>query len=206
MKKNNHFLPRKNAAYNELISENAASPVNPSEHVQLKNTRTTLDSFQFFFCALIPIPIAFLYAIFGGRWIGSSFFYSVFIAPVLEEFFKISGILYYTILHYDKIPSRYQILSASLIAGLSFAVVENMLYAYIRLADVNPEKFVLIMGFRWIFLTLIHMFCSLIASLGIISIWSGLIQEKSFFLSKAFFYFLLAVFIHSLYNFLILTL
>jgi RsiW-degrading membrane proteinase PrsW (M82 family) len=204
MKKKNHS--NKPDDYGNVFTENASSPVNLCEQIQPKSNQNSLTIIHFYFFALLPIPIAFLYSSFLGNWIGSTQFHAVFIAPLMEEFFKISGIMLYTLLYANKIKSRSQILWAAVIASLSFAVVENMLYAYFRLADVSEEKFIMIMTFRWILLTLIHMLCALIASMGVISVWKALCANKKVKVVHALSFFCIAVFIHASYNFLILTL
>jgi len=191
---------------NECMPKDYSSSIIPPCKIQPKNNRTSFDIIHFFFWALLPIPIAFLYAIFLGKWIGSTQFHAVFLAPLMEEFFKISGILLYTIQHYQKISSRFQILWATIIASLSFAVIENMLYAYIRLENASSEEFVLIMTFRWIFLTLIHILCSVIASFGIMVLWKNLTSKCSVKYGLIILFFFIAVIIHCLYNFFILHL
>ncbi len=191
---------------NECMPKDYSSSIIPPCKIQTKNNRSYFDIIHFFFCALLPIPIAFLYSIFLGNWIGSTEMHAVFLAPLLEEFFKISGILLYVIFQFKKISSIFQIVWASIIASLSFAVIENMLYAYIRLAEASPEKFVLIMTYRWIFLTLIHILCSIIASLGMIYIWKCKQAEKEISIAKPILFFLIAIIIHASYNAAILIL
>lgn len=204
MKKKN--LPNKPEDFGSVFTENASSPVNLCEQIQPKNSQNSLTIIHFYFFALLPIPIAFLYSSFLGNWIGSTQFHAVFVAPFMEEFFKISGIMLYTLLYANKIKSVSQILWAAVIASLSFAVVENMLYAYFRLADVSEDKFIMIMTFRWILLTFIHIFCTLIASMGVISAWKAICEHKQIKIIQVLSFFGIAVFIHASYNFLILML
>jgi RsiW-degrading membrane proteinase PrsW (M82 family) len=194
------------AELNPCYPEEFSPSIQPAQRFTAKNNRPAYDVVLLFFFALLPIPFAFFYAVFIGPFLRDSTVRAILYAPFIEEFFKIIGIFIFILLHSKKINSSVQIVWASFIAAFSFAIVENILYAYFRLAKVNSQLFIEVMTFRWFFLTLIHVLCTLIASMGMIYLWKCKQAEKKPSIIKPLLYFMIAVFIHGLYNTLVLIL
>lgn len=112
-------------------------------------------------------PWAILAAIFGTS-ADTQGVAMVVIGPLCEEVAKVAV----AFLIVERWPWlfrwRFQILLAAVAGGLVFAVIENLLYLNVYIADPEPW----LVHWRWTVCVALHTGCSLIAGLGIARVWS----------------------------------
>lgn len=154
-----------------------------------------------FLAAILGGPFAVLGAFMAAKegWYGV--LYMVVFAPVLEELLKQSGMIYLLEKKPYRVFAGWQFVFSALVAAFVFATIENALYLNVYTAPAmlkNPKIFA---GFRWTVCTAVHMFCSAIASLGMIRVWKKQLRDgKAADLNTAFAYFAIAMAIHGAYN------
>lgn len=167
----------------------------------LEENRKQTTSFQSWrntiIIALLSAPWAVLGAFYGGGKTWFAVLSAVVFAPFVEELMKV-GIALYTI---ETRPfwfqSPLQIIVCALGGGLGFAVIENLIYFHVYLAD--PSLF--LVYWRWTVCVALHMGCSLIASMGLIRIWRDLWKHKyPARIHLGFPYLTAAVLVHAAYN------
>ena len=117
--------------------------------------------------------------------------------PMIEEIFKVA-LIYYIV---EKRPYLFhgilQILIAAMAGGLMFAVIENLLYLHVYIPNPTAE----IIRWRWGVCTLLHVSCSVIASIGLIRMWLETFQQQSRpKLELAYPFLTAAMVIHGSYN------
>jgi len=152
---------------------------------------------------LLAVPAVFLNGI--GSWFG--FIMLVFLGPFAEESLKQCG----TIFQLERMPGslRYgwQFFLTGMLGGAVFGVLENLIYRYIYLAALAPEKLAAVMDFRWTVCIMLHVLCTIVSSLGLMRVWrESTEKERPFRLHDAFPWFAAATAIHGLYNFSMLFL
>ena len=151
---------------------------------------------------LIAGPLAILGAIFKSDatgWVAGLYVFAF--GPVVEEFFKQSGMIYFLERKPWRILVSWQFpLAAAVTAGV-FATIENLLYIHVYSSDMSDEARLALAQFRWPVCTALHVGCALIASLGLRRCWREHIAAgKPAELSHAFPLFTVAIVIHGLYN------
>lgn len=121
----------------------------------------------------------------------------VLVGPVTEEIMKIALALWVIEKRPFLFRSRTQIAICALMGGLLFAAVENLIYLNVYFPEPSPT----LVRWRWSVCVAMHMGCSLVASLGLMRIWSRTIAEKIRpELNLASPYIISAVIIHGIYN------
>ena len=152
--------------------------------------------------ALLGGPFAIFGAMFTGTGTWYASLYAVLFAPIIEELLKQSGMIYLLERRPYRIFAKWQFVFSALLSAMVFATLENLLYlrVYVRPeALANPELFV---RWRWIVCTSVHLICSVIASCGMIHVWTKQQADgKPADLSAAFPWFVAAIAIHGSYNF-----
>jgi hypothetical protein len=149
--------------------------------------------------------LAFLLMLAGGPWAVLGAFYAggagllaiVVWGPVCEEIMKVAILA--TVIEFRpfKFTSRAQIHLAAMGSGLGFAIVENILYLNVYIDDPEPSLAL----WRWTICVALHVGCSLVASLGIASMWERSIETLSRpRMRVAFQSIIAAIVIHSAYN------
>ena len=152
---------------------------------------------------VFAVPAVFLNG--KSSWIG--FFLIVVLGPFTEETLKQSGTLFQLEKMRGSLRYSWQFFLSGVLGGAVFSVLENLIYQYIYLAKLPPEKLSVVMTFRWTICTLVHILTTLVSSMGLCRIWKeSLEKEHPCRLTDAFPWFAAATFIHGLYNFTMLLL
>jgi hypothetical protein len=99
---------------------------------------------------------------------------AVFVAPVVEELMKALAALWVAESRPHWFRSRWQIVLTLLAAGLGFAAIENLIYLNIYFPDPPPG----LATWRWTVCVALHTGCSLIASVGVVKVWSAALRER----------------------------
>lgn len=122
---------------------------------------------------------------------------AIIVAPWVEELVKPLGV-YFLVWKWDRVfTSRLYNASLGALAGLTFGVLENLLYVYVAHPDMAPE----VVDFRWRYCTALHVVCSTIFGSGITpqalreSLGGGNVPRLSLYLPAA-----VAIAIHALWN------
>ena len=125
----------------------------------------------------------------------------VVIGPFTEETLKQSGAIFQLEKMRGSIRYDWQFFLSGALGGAVFGVLENLIYQYIYLRNLSPEKLANVMAFRWIICTALHILCTVVSSMGLRRVWrESLSKERPFRLSDAFPWFIAATAIHGLYN------
>lgn len=135
-----------------------------------------------------------------------SLVFLIFFTPFLEEILKQSGMLW--ILEKKPWMIRYssEFFVAGIMGGLTFGVLENLIYSYLYLCSLPEDGRMILLTFRWIICTTLHIFCALVSSMGLHRAWRIQISTGKYFdLRNALGYFVAAIAIHGTYNFCALT-
>lgn len=166
-----------------------------------------------FLAALAAGPFAVIGVFLSGSQTKLQIVYMVLFAPVIEELLKQSGMIYLLEKKPYRVFSAWQFLLAAVISSLLFSAVENAIYVYVytlptQLADsgaavtlrplADPHAFAM---YRWTVCTLVHVMCSVIASIGLINVWQRQLADgRAADLDFAFKYFAIAMGLHGFYN------
>ena len=125
----------------------------------------------------------------------------VVVGPFAEETLKQSGAVFQLEKMRGSIRYDWQFFLSGMLGGLVFSILENLIYQYIYLRSLPPEKLADVMAFRWTICTALHILCTVISSMGLRRTWGeSLAKERPFRLSDAFPWFLAATAVHGLYN------
>ncbi len=128
-------------------------------------------------------------------------FVLVVLGPFAEETLKQSGAIFQMEKMRGSIRYGWQFFLSGMLGGLVFSVLENLIYQYIYLRNLTPEKLAAAMAFRWTICTSLHMLCPLVSAMGLRRVWrDSLAKERPCRISDAFPWFAAATFIHGLYN------
>lgn len=92
----------------------------------------------------------------------------VVFGPVMEEVMKSAAALWVVEKRPFWFSSRLQIALCALASGFVFAAIENLMYLHVYVEDASES----LARWRWSVCVALHMGCSLIASLGLMRIWS----------------------------------
>ena len=128
-------------------------------------------------------------------------FMLVVFGPFAEETLKQSGMIF----QLEKMPGsvRYdwQFFLTGALGGLVFAILENLLYRYVYLAHVPPDRLSMIMVFRWTICLTMHIACTQLSAMGLRRVWrNGLEAGEPCQISQAFPWFMTAWGVHGSYN------
>lgn len=146
-------------------------------------------------------PFAAVGAIVSGRQTGVAIVYAVLFGPVTEELLKQAGMIYLLERRPYVVFSRWQLVGGAAIAALVFAAIENLLYGHIYLSQLGETELLVATAFRWRVCTLMHVGCSLIASMGMVRVWKKRSADPGpVDLSSAYPYFAAAMAVHGGYN------
>ena len=145
--------------------------------------------------ALVSGVVAVVGAVFLQLGTASYVLATVVAAPVTEEIMKIALVVWIC----EKRPwlfrSASQILICGLASALVFAAIENVLY--LSFGDVTPG----LIAWRWSVCVLLHVTCSLIASVGVVKVWSEFQrQERMPRLADGAPWIVAAMLLHGAYN------
>ncbi|MHC4396482.1 MAG: PrsW family glutamic-type intramembrane protease [Planctomycetota bacterium] len=154
-----------------------------------------------FLAAILGGPFAVLGAFMAGSEGWSGALYMVVFAPVLEELLKQSGMIYLLEKKPYRVFASWQFVFSALVSAFVFATIENFLYINVYIHPAALKDPAVFAGFRWTVCTGVHMFCSAIASLGMIRVWKKQLRDgKAAELNVAFMYFAVAMALHGAYN------
>lgn len=146
---------------------------------------------------IFAVPAIFLHG--SDSWI--RIFMLVVFGPFAEETLKQSGMIF----QLEKLPGSvrhgWQFFLSGALGGLVFSILENLLYRYVYLVKLPPDKLAVVMSFRWVVCTLLHIFCTQISALGLRRVWlesrtAGMPVQ----ISQAFPWFVTAMGVHGCYN------
>ncbi len=145
--------------------------------------------------ALVSGVVAVVGAVFLQLGTANHVLATVVAAPVTEEIMKIALVIWVC----EKRPwlfrSAVQILICGLASALVFAAIENVLY--LSFGDVTPG----LVAWRWSVCVLLHVTCSLIASVGAVKVWAEFQrQERMPRLSDGAPWIVAAMLLHGAYN------
>ena len=138
-------------------------------------------------------------AVFGAMFLqlgtSNQFLVVVVAAPITEEIMKIALAVWVC----EKRPWLFrapaQILICGLVSGFVFAAIENVLY--LSFGDVTPG----LVAWRWSVCVLVHVTCSLIASIGVVKVWTQFQKhERMPQLVDGSYWFVAAMVLHGTYN------
>lgn len=119
------------------------------------------------------------------------------LAPLIEEMLKITGILYLVERKPWLIPHAMVVPLVAVASGLTFGVIENVIYLSIYIPDADPG----LRMWRWTVCTTLHGGCSLIAGLGVLRMYRSIHRRTGPpMVSLASPYLITATVVHGLYN------
>lgn len=151
--------------------------------------------------ALIAGPFAVIGALMAGKQTVFNVLYMILFAPVIEELLKQSGMIYLLEKKPYRIFSVAQFIIAGAISATVFATIENLLYIHFYSKGQPMEDPAAFCCFRWTICTLLHVSCSIIASMGLVHVWKKqLADSRAADLAHGFCYFVIAIAVHGLYN------
>ena len=152
---------------------------------------------------IFAVPAVFL----NGNASCIGLFMLVFLGPFAEETLKQSGAIFQLEKMRGSLRYGWQFFLSGVLGGAVFSVLENLIYRYVYLVRLPPEKLAAVMTFRWTICMLLHILTTLVSSMGLCRIWKdSLEKERPCRLADAFPWFAAATFIHGLYNFSMLFL
>ena len=160
----------------------------------------TSAGYSWFVAAIVAMaagPWALIGALgWGGQSVSGIVMITVF-GPVMEELMKVSAALWVVEKRPFLFRSRVQIGVCVLAGAFVFAAVENVLYLNVYM----PEPSELLIRWRWTICVALHMGCSLIAGLGLMSIWRPTIENRTRpQMASGAPYMVTAIIIHGVYN------
>ncbi len=175
-------------------------PTFASIYVERRESTTDIRRWS---AAAIAVVVAGPFAVLGAFIGGTSRFglgvllVVVTLGPLTEEVLKASGALYLAEQRPWLVPAAWVLPVLTLAAGLVFAVIENLVYLNVYIADPTPE----ITRWRWIAGPLLHGGASFIAGLGVRRMWMITHRDRSApRLRHAAPYLIGAVVVHGAYN------
>ena len=118
--------------------------------------------------AAIAGPAAIVGTLLNGSGTYLPFLAVVVLGPLMEEVMKSAAALWVVEKRPFLFSSRAQIATCALASGFVFAAVENLMYLHVYVPDASES----LSQWRWTVCVALHMGCSLIASLGLMRIWS----------------------------------
>jgi RsiW-degrading membrane proteinase PrsW (M82 family) len=91
----------------------------------------------------------------------------VVVAPLIEEIGKNLVAIWVCERSPWRLPGRTGIVLAAAGSGLGFAVIENLLYLHVYIADPSPA----LVRWRWSVCVALHVGCAVVAALGVARAW-----------------------------------
>lgn len=132
--------------------------------------------------------------------------YIVLIGPMVEEMLKQSGMLFLLERRPWLIAKSWQFPLGAILGGLTFSVLENLIYQHVFLTGFPPEWRNGVMIYRWTVCTMLHVACSGISGFGLLTAWRRARETgEPFHFKHAFVYTGWAIAVHCGYN-LVVTL
>jgi len=118
--------------------------------------------------AFVAGPLAVLGALMEGLVEpGAGQIAMVVFGPVVEEMMKIAAVLWLVERKPWLLSGPIAILLVGVVAGLSFASIENVVYLRVYVPDPGID----LVRWRWTICVAVHVTCSMIAALGVARIW-----------------------------------
>ena len=117
-------------------------------------------------------------------------------APMIEEVMKPSGVYLLLALRSEVLTSRIYTALLSALGGLSFAVVENIIYLHFYFPEHTPTLVV----FRYSACLSMHMVCSFIVGFGVNQKLLASVRGEIPFLQGNKKFFIIPMIMHSLFN------
>lgn len=146
---------------------------------------------------VLAVPVIFLYGVVS--WI--PIFMMVVFGPFSEETLKQGGMIFLLEKRPWSIRYGWQFFLAGTVGGLVFSVLENLLYQYVYLHGLPPEKLAAVMAFRWVVCTFMHVSCTWVSAFGLRRVWlEARERERPCRIADAFPWFAMAMGVHGLYN------
>lgn len=121
--------------------------------------------------AVLGGPVAVVGVFLSGSPGPGGLLYAVAVAPVLEELFKQSGMLYLLEKAPYRISGAWQFVLAATVSGFTFSAIENVLYLFVYASHPAQGSVAGLAAFRWAVCTPLHVGCALVGSLGLIRVW-----------------------------------
>ena len=146
---------------------------------------------------VFAVPAVFL----RGQVSWIQIFMLVVFGPFAEETLKQSGMIFLLEKRPGAVRYDWQFFLAGSLGALVFASLENLIYQWVYLAHLPPEKLVMTMSFRWVICTAMHLACTQISALGLRRVWrNGRTKNMPTQISEAFSWFAAAMAVHGGYN------
>jgi hypothetical protein len=124
--------------------------------------------------ALLAGPWAILGAFAGAREMSFGLIGIAIVGPTVEETMKIAAAAYVLERRPYLFRSPVQILLCSLLAGLVFAAIENLMYLFVYI----PSPSAALVAWRWTVCVALHAGCSLLAGMGLVRVWRGVQRHR----------------------------
>lgn len=151
--------------------------------------------------ALAAGPLAIVGVFMTGRQTIFAILYGVLFAPVIEELLKQSGMIFLLEKKPYRLFSGWQFIIAAIISAALFSTIENLIYIHVYVDPKSLNDPLAFACFRWTVCMLLHISCSVIASLGLIRVWKRqLMDGRAADLAHAFVPFAAAMVLHGAYN------
>lgn len=151
--------------------------------------------------AIPAVILSQIAGMFSTVFMTAGVFILVVIGPFAEETLKQSGAIFQLEKMRGSIRYSWQFFLSGMLGGLVFGILENLIYQYVYLRELTPEKLAAVMWFRWIICTALHTLCPVISSLGLRHAWrKSFEKERPCRISDAFPWFAAAAAVHGLYN------
>ena len=149
------------------------------------------------------VPAVFLDSLSSLLGLGLAFgaLLQIVLGPFAEETLKQSGAVFQLEKMRGSVRYGWQFFLSGALGGAVFGVLENLIYQYIYLRNLPPEKLAAVMAFRWTICTVLHILCTVISSMGLRRVWrESLAKSRPVRMSDAFPWFAAATAVHGLYN------
>ncbi|QQL43700.1 PrsW family glutamic-type intramembrane protease [Sulfuriroseicoccus oceanibius] len=152
--------------------------------------------------ALVTAPVALLVSFVDFRPSEkSAIVWLVALVPTIEEILKLAGMMLLIKLRPWLITGGWQFPIAAILSALAFATVENFLYLEIYAAHYSPADLAELASYRWTVCVIVHIGCSIIASMGMLRVWDHHIKSRQpAQLWRALTMLTLAIVVHGAYN------
>lgn len=120
----------------------------------------------------------------------------VVLAPAAEEILKAAGATYLAEQRPWLVPTAWSLVLATLVSGLVFAAIENVIYLSVYIEDPSPE----IARFRWIAGPLVHGGASTLAGIGAARTWSDGLPPTALRRPRSTPWIVAAIVVHGVFN------
>ncbi len=178
----------------------APPPVNAPSYAwwlreKQRRTSWTWSWFAVIGAALIAGPLAVLGAFFNAAGLG--LLVVMVIGPTVEEIGKIAAAIVLVETRPYLVKHRSQIWLMTLGSAAAFAIIENLIYLNVYIP--NPSG--IVVAWRWIVCTLLHIGCTVVATQGCLATWIECVEQfRRPALSRHITPVVFAIIIHGTYN------